>query len=117
MTTPQDGLRAAAAKLRDTSKKVTHGPPWTQDQDCPCCVVSGDLRPYGAPTVADRLDEGDASWIALVHPGLAEPLAAWLDFEAGFVEDSLTSGFTAEIIERRFKAALAVARALNGSQS
>ena len=45
----------------------------------PGVVGSGDLRPWGAPTVAHNLDDGDAAWIALVSPAIAEPLAAWLE--------------------------------------
>lgn len=70
-------LRAAAARLRKTAA-CAHGGPWAVGEDG-ATIWSADIRPYGAPCVAIRLDCGDATWIAMMHPGLAERLANLLD--------------------------------------
>lgn len=75
---PADELRQAAAKVRQTAAGVEYGSPWAVADDVPDLVVSGELRPYGAPAVA-KANFGSASWIALMSPALAEPLAAWLE--------------------------------------
>jgi hypothetical protein len=81
-----DLLRKAAAKLRDTAAAATPGP-WDRAAD------TDYASHYGANFIANWEGEylrfvttagdgdgaaRDAAWITLVHPGLAEPLAAWL---------------------------------------
>lgn len=111
VTTPADELRAAAAKLRETAGEIVNVnggdgfEKWTEfyggDDDFP----------------GEFLDKRDLAWIALVHPGLAEPLAAWLDAVAGGWEESakISPGSSGA----RFAAhpALAVARVINGGAS
>ncbi|WP_431897863.1 hypothetical protein [Nonomuraea sp. bgisy101] len=77
---PVEELGTAAAKLRHTAAEA-HGGPWARC-DVGVAVISADVQLYGAPCIADRLYEPDADWITLAHPGLAEPLAAWLDDHA-----------------------------------
>lgn len=79
-----DLLRAAAARLRDTAAKATPGP-WAASEHVEhgFRVATADEAGWVAWTGAydDEPDEsrGDAAWIALASPLLAEPLAAWLD--------------------------------------
>lgn len=75
---PVELLRAAAARLRETAEGTTT-PPWYEDsidgvyaygapgEDCPSVFTDGRVRYQ------------DVCWIVLVHPGLAEPLAALLE--------------------------------------
>lgn len=74
-------LRQAAATLRETAGNATAGP-WS--------TVSGAANvlhfpddDFRDPRVVVGPGRGaslaDVAWIALAHPGLAEPLAAWLD--------------------------------------
>jgi hypothetical protein len=68
--TPAEELRAAAAKLRETAKKATRGP-WTS--------YSGRVDSH-AGTIGIALNGyTDSEWIALMHPGRAEQLAALLE--------------------------------------
>jgi hypothetical protein len=123
--TPAEQLREAAQMLRDTASDATRGP-WvhhrtiTRDDEndfawtvCRtiCDGGSGGCEPdCGADVLTtgaegceeDNVTEADASWIALVHPGLAEPLAAWLESAANRAPTEVTYR------------ALAVARVLNG---
>lgn len=88
---PADELRAAAAKLRETAERATDGPwyvvgpPWN---DRTLYVVAGHPDPHFGTFVADPEDptmsrrgteNADATWIAFMNPGLAEPLAALID--------------------------------------
>ncbi len=106
-----DQPKRAAAKLRDTRAEVETGPPWAVGEDAPGVVCSGDLRPWGAPTVAHNLDEGDAAWIALMSPALAEPLAVWLESWDGIAFNE--HGPMADDLQH----ALNVARAILGEAS
>jgi hypothetical protein len=82
--TPVEELRAAAQKVREAASAVIHlSPPWRSEpaEDDQWRVM------YGTPhllagLVATTPDYGRmylADWIALMHPGLAEPIAAWLE--------------------------------------
>ena len=129
MTTPAEELRSAATTLRQTAAEATRGP-WVfyptitrlDDNDqawtiCrPYCEKEGteecepdcgrDVLKTGAEHCEDdHVDQADAVWMTLMHPGLAEPLAAWLEHVAEVWAFSKRS-------EREH--ALAVARALNG---
>lgn len=101
--TPAEQLRAAAIKLRDTAKAATSGP-WVAyatpgprvDDDCawtlgrPYCEKGSpqECEPECGVTVLttgsegcenDNVSEGDAKWMELANPLLAEPLATWLE--------------------------------------
>lgn len=104
--TVAEELRAAATKLRETAANATRGPwithptmgqnggdtqTWTvglpfcnggaPDPCEPSCA--GDVVTTGREGCEeDYLSEADACWIALAHPGLAEPLTAWLESAA-----------------------------------
>jgi hypothetical protein len=106
-------MRAAAHKLRESAENATPGPWGTTPQDG---VIAWRLGPGGFDddyeyVIEDRQFEHDedASWVALVHPGLAQPLAEWLEMEAHMVEKR---GLSAE--GNTFHA-LKVARAINGT--
>lgn len=76
--TPAEELRAAASLLREMAANATPvshtDGRWTAHAGG---TVTGDY------TVAYRcLMQGDAEWIALAGPQIAEPLAAWLEFVA-----------------------------------
>lgn len=106
--TPTQELRDAATKLRETAAKAMPGP-WGPLDDGDR-VVAWKVGPDGFD---DDFDEpmdhgGNAAWIALAHPGLAERLAAWLETEAHMVG---VRGLSAE--GQSFHA-LKVARAING---
>jgi hypothetical protein len=110
--TPAEELRAAATKLRETAEKATPGPWGAPEHDS--SVVAWRVGPGGFDddfdyVIDQTLDRAeDADWIALAHPGLAEPLAEWLEMEAHMAE---RRGLSAE--GNTFHA-LKVARAING---
>lgn len=64
-------LRAAAAKLREAKEQTSSLGPWRNHQ----MSVHAEDRPIAMAYQC----YADAAWIALMHPGLAEPLAAWLE--------------------------------------
>lgn len=73
---PAEIVRAAAVRLRKMAR-AAHAAPWAPDED-----ETGrgwDLRSGDDAHLAFGLTHADAHWSALVHPGLAEPLAALLD--------------------------------------
>lgn len=87
MTTPAPAarLRAAAGVVRELSTAATPGP-WTPESPLLSdivtsallgrvadCSVGTEYRPQSIP---------DAAWIALMHPGVGEPLAKWLEYVA-----------------------------------
>ncbi|MEV0382855.1 hypothetical protein [Nonomuraea sp. NPDC050643] len=90
-TTVADELRTAAAKLRETARGASRGP-WLVG-DCelyPRWMLSEgerDERGYNADVARICEDEADTftvtdanwQWMGFAHPGLAEPLAAWLE--------------------------------------
>jgi hypothetical protein len=88
--TPAEELRAAATMLREAA------------------ADSDSENWYNAESLALSLDGADVAWIALAHPGLAEPLAAWLD-------DAAWTWDVVRLAERRHL--LAVARVINGGAS
>lgn len=76
-------LRAAATKLRETAA-TAHPAPWRPEIDELGRGV--DVRDGQDAHIAFGLTMADAGWLALVHPGLAEPLAAWLESAARKVD-------------------------------
>ncbi len=106
--TPAEELRAAAAKLREKAKAarpfpwrsagtgdvVVDLPPshpdYATSKDCVTVLADGNID--------------DAEWVALMHPGLAEPLAALLEYLAS----------QSERWPVNLTAALGVARVING---
>ena len=80
-------LRTAAARVRETARGATRGP-WAAEEsrEHGFRVGTSDGQEWVAWTGAydDEPDpsRADAAWIALMHPGLAEPLAMWLETEA-----------------------------------
>lgn len=119
--TPAEELRAAAAKLRETAGTATDGPwqldgpYWWHSGDCTHVVTDARDR-MSVAVMPQREDaphrDANAAWIALAHPGLAEPLAKWLEREAKYAERAAGrgSGFLSE----PDREALAVARAILG---
>lgn len=102
-------LREAAARLRETAAPATPGP-WTVIirylRKHPSVPAQADfITPaYGARiSVQTRQRLPDARWQALLHPGLAEPLADALEGTADGC--------------RTHQALLAIARVLNGKHS
>lgn len=67
-------LKAAAAKLRNTAEKADPGP-WRPG-------FEGAVWGRTTALVCEGFDADDAQWIAMMHPGLAEPLAVWLIWAA-----------------------------------
>lgn len=77
--TPAEILRLAAARVREAAKSAIPGP-WAAEPDG---VGRGyDVWQVDGPHLAFGLRRPDAEWAALVHPGLAEHLAALLDAAA-----------------------------------
>lgn len=134
--TPAEELRAAAEWLRKFAHGTTRGP-WVHHRTItrndendyawticrPICEQdSGECDPdCGANVLTtgaegceeDNVTEVDASWIALVHPGLAEPLAVWLEDGAKHYEAYVES-HGRDIAERVVYHGISVARVLNG---
>ena len=132
--TPVEELRAAATKLRDASKGTTPGPWDTDDCDLYPRRISASATDNDSPYAAevaksyndgggDGLDVSDADWrwMALAHPGLADPLADQFDATAALAEEypQLVScphvmGPCDDLACRIYHAALDLARVING---
>lgn len=132
--TPGEELHAAATKLRETAKGATPGRWWAGDPigrefggmdfpiasdhllSSPPYVAYVDVSPE-AMGVRSQVEDAkaDATWIALVHPGLAEPLALLLEDQASMYEDFLPHG--ADMAERVVWHGLGIARTINGTTS
>ena len=131
-------LRRAGTKLRETAAKATPGP-WehtsTDDNGIrPLWIIGAPEVPGDGMSSRDVLffteemamaisditePEGvvthaDLEWIALANPALAEPLAAWLESDAGLIDDMTAAGFGDDILAARFAPALMVARVILG---
>lgn len=113
--TPAEELRAAAARLRETAKGAPRGPwefvenlYWGRD-----AIVNPEAMGWDALvlSVHDLGETPVARWAALVHPGLAEPLADLLEFLSGCIEYDAKRGRSGTMREEY---ALAVARVING---
>lgn len=106
--TPAEELRDAATKIRETAAKACDGP-WENAEGV--LWIGGATWGYAVPKSEFLPNGADPAWIALMHPGLAEPLAEWLEHEAYLVEkrDLSAEGNTFH--------ALKVARAINGTAS
>jgi hypothetical protein len=74
--TPAETLRAAAQHVREMAQQATPGP-WVANG----AGVGTDYTDNEPDLIVavDAFDPNDAAWMALMHPGLAEPLAAWLE--------------------------------------
>jgi hypothetical protein len=99
-------LTAAAEKLRKVAAKVTEA----DDNPTSWAVHFGHFE------ASNGLCDADAAWIALMHPGLAEPLAAWLE-QAAEAHDGLVRTGCGDAAELIYQPAIAVAQAINGSGS
>jgi len=107
--TPADELAAAAAKIRALASDATEGPwmaedpnqQWGDDQDHRL-VGGGKIL---ATFSSDHNGPLNAMYAAAMHPGVTLALADWLDSDA---RDAREIGPDPH--------ALAVARAINGSQ-
>jgi hypothetical protein len=114
---PAAQLRAAAQLLRERATAATPGP-WQARGDYSDAIYSDTSEGIvdviaggkwgGEASVFDN--EHDATWIAMMHPGVGEPLAAWLDATAAYCTVSIT--YPTHVVR-----ALAVARALLGGES
>lgn len=92
---PVAELRKAAAAIRENARGTAEGPwkarpVWSPDSHVTSAVYSyayptGTVESEVVASGLKRYPKGglrnpcNARWIALMHPGLAEPLAAWLE--------------------------------------
>ena len=88
--TPADTLRAAAARIREHAAAASPGPwmirtgqPWLADR----VVFGQSMCMPGRIAQVCNVDYGqnhgpDAAWIALMHPGVGELIADWLESAA-----------------------------------
>lgn len=127
--TPADELRAAAEKLRALAKAIDapdlpdqswHVEPCASEErgDCPCIVAQGTCNTedsFVQPLyyVADAETPECAAYIAAMGPDVGEKLARWLESTATSLAASTHPGWQDCVAPD----ALAVARAINGSQS
>lgn len=91
--TPADEISQAAATLRETAVKATEGP-WevrpgndvssNVGREDGLIIDGGAYADSTVSVVYGAALHADAAWIALMHPGVAEPLAAWLESWDGF---------------------------------
>ncbi|MFE2832231.1 hypothetical protein ACFXI6_14455 [Streptomyces mirabilis] len=128
-------LRAAAEKLRTLATEATPGP-WRQHDTHlgqyghTATVLSGegndtDLRAWLPSMSQESWDEArnvwnDAAYMAALHPGVGLALADWLDETATEVTAAEGTEYALHPDGGAFaswEAALAVARAVNGSAS
>jgi hypothetical protein len=117
---PAAELRTAAKLLRERASAATPGP-WHVHE------ANGFLRVDNArdktreawtgKSGADLAEENrdTAEWIALMHPGVGEPLADWLERQAATWSTSVPVHDTCTPATCAATAALAVARALLGT--
>jgi hypothetical protein len=143
--TVAEEIREAASRLRGESAETTPGP-WrrhdthldrgghtatvlTERRELNDVELVAWLPSWSHEPWADKPCWANSRWIALVHPGLAEPLAAWLE-QAAVWHDQTTvvltdpnhvlhhaCGGVAGEDCKCFAHPLAVARALNGATS
>lgn len=124
--TPAQGLRAAAAKVREMAAGTTAGPWFTSDCELyPRWIISG------GPSEGDSIyatevarsyhdDDGlqvkdaDWRWMAFASPLLAEPLAAWLDACADDADGMAPGAWNTCDEPSSVRHALKVASAING---
>jgi hypothetical protein len=110
---PTETLRAAATLLRDTASNATPGAREVAHlAGIGTCVRNPDLS-FCVTVEHGWVQEGDAAWIALMHPGLAAPLAAWLETCANDLADARHYVDEPNSCEH----ALAVARSILGRSS
>lgn len=124
--TPAEKLRIAAAKVRTMATPASRGPWHVGDCELyPRWILSDgetDQHGYAADVIriseewADEQSVSDADWqwMAFAHPGLAEPLAFLLEEAAKQADMNVTRAPRHRV---DVAAALAVARAINGSGS
>ncbi len=111
--TTAETLLASTARLREIAARATPGP-WDYDrfeEAAPWEVIApsgDDLEDVAVCSAENGRVEANAWWIATVHPGLAEPLAQWLEFEAGVADGN------EDIYEDAHPAPVAVARLILG---
>lgn len=107
---PVTELRKAAAAIRENARGTAGGPwkarpVWSPDSHVTSAVYSyayptGTVESEVVASGLKRYPKGglrnpcNARWIAMMHPGLAEPLAAWLektakDFGEQVIEDTV----------------------------
>ncbi|MEW1895950.1 hypothetical protein [Streptomyces albidoflavus] len=89
--TPADTLRAAVDRLRELADAAPE-PPWTEDGvgDIGFGVAMGGGR--GVDTGDDGPDgRAVAQYIAAMHPGVGNALAAWLEAAARYYEAGVTA--------------------------
>jgi len=100
---PAIRLREAATLIREAAETATQGP-WTAVES----IEGGDSRVIrgGHPHPCSR---ADATWIALMYPGIGGALAAWLESTARYwgVRDRARL-----LVSDRDRAALALADAI-----
>jgi hypothetical protein len=122
---PAAELRAAAQLLRDraTAPYVQPGP-WHVHEAYGFLRVDNDRdktrEAWTVKSGADVAEEnrGTAEWIALMHPGVGEPIAEWLEHMADFLDTTrLGSGGFPPLALYDSRHAMAVARALLGDES
>ncbi|MFH9389825.1 hypothetical protein ACH4KV_24085 [Streptomyces albidoflavus] len=105
-TLPADTLRAAAERLRELATNATPGPWRNHDTHLgqygyTATVLSGDgnttqLRAWLPTMSQEPWDEArnawaDSAYIAAMHPGVGNALAAWLEAAARDYEASVTA--------------------------
>lgn len=132
--TPAEELRAAAEKLREAAEIATGGP-WEirPGNNVSSNVAASSINGGGWMVIdgggwSEEVDgklktvvygaalNADAAWIALAHPGLAAPLAVWLEDGAKHYERYAES-HGRDIAERVVYHGIAVARVINGGAS
>lgn len=111
-------LKTAATRLRDAANQSPAGP-WTVELNrggSYLTVISPETHRTKHRVIAQARaytrHRNAIHYVALMHPGLGEALAAWLDAEA----HRLTHGAVPEQHEYLGRCALAVAAVINGSE-
>ncbi|MFD9223772.1 hypothetical protein ACFWDI_28165 [Streptomyces sp. NPDC060064] len=112
--TPEQELRAAAAKLRGLATDATPGP-WWDERTKTAWGQAPEIEVASSRGTIAELPESEngqsnALYIAVMHPGVGLALADWLDAEADYYAPSPTH-------PTHLVHALAVARAINGDPS
>jgi hypothetical protein len=121
MTSPADELRTAATKLRELLARAVHEdrtrwfPAATLGSKSPVVVDDADQPSVLIETYAARL-EAVNRYIATMGPNVGTVLADWLDAEAADPVAVLHSPSMCCDPACAINAALAVARAINGTQ-
>lgn len=113
--THAETLRAAAVRLREVAGEATPGP-WQVGRAWPADVCTEEEMVFGSGFGPDvdlfDVEQRNARWIALMHPGIAEPLALLLTAIAEQADQDTDLGVSARRQRHDYEHPLSIARVI-----